>query len=69
MLGDVQLRVPTVIQGKKNIPARYKILANDEVILEDGAYDRRHPLIIDPTLVYSTRIGFGGNGGNARPTP
>jgi hypothetical protein len=63
MLGDLRLKVPTVIQGKKSIPARYKIRSNGEVGFEVGIYDRRQPLVIDPTLVYSTRLG-GGNGSN-----
>jgi Beta-propeller repeat/Putative binding domain, N-terminal len=63
VLGDLRLRLPTVIQGKKNISARYKLVANGEVAFEVGAYDRRQTLIVDPTLVYSTRHG-GGNGYN-----
>jgi hypothetical protein len=67
MLGDLRLRVPTVIQGRKNIPARYKMLSDGEVAFEVGAYDRRQPLVIDPTLVYSTQMGGGNqfNRGNA----
>src|SRR5216684_8149258 len=63
MLGDLRLLVPAVIQGQRAIPARYRVIGNGIVVLEVGAYDRRQPLIIDPTLVYSTRLG-GGNGGN-----
>ncbi len=63
ILGDLRLKVPTVIQGRKTVPARYRVLANGEVAFEVGTYDRGQPLTIDPTLVYSTRFG-GGNGGN-----
>ena len=63
VLGDLRLVPPKVIQGNKTIPAKYKVLKNSEVAFEVGAYDRRQPLVIDPTLVYSTRLG-GGNGGN-----
>jgi hypothetical protein len=67
MLGDLRLMAPTVIQGKKTISARYKMLASGEVAFEVGTYDRRQPLIIDPTLVYSTEMGGGNqfNRGNA----
>lgn len=63
ILGELHLMVPKVLQGKKTIPAKYKLLENGEVAFEVGAYDRRQHLVIDPTLVYSTRVG-GGNGGN-----
>jgi len=63
MLGDLQLMAPTVLQGKKTIPARYEMLANGDVAFQVGAYDRRQALTIDPTLVYSTQMG-GGDGFN-----
>lgn len=61
LLGDLRLMVPKVIQGKNTVPAKYRLLGSREVAFEVGAYDRRQRLIIDPTLVYSTRLG-GGNG-------
>jgi len=63
VLGDLRLMVPRVIQGKRTISASYKVLSNGEVAFELGTYNIRQPLIIDPTLVYSTRLG-GGDGGN-----
>ncbi|MBK5228796.1 MAG: SBBP repeat-containing protein, partial [Actinobacteria bacterium] len=36
-------------------------LAGDEVGFEVGAYDHHHPLVIDPTLVYSTYLGGSGD--------
>jgi hypothetical protein len=61
MLGDLRLIAPTVIQGKRTIAARYKLLASGDVAFGVGGYDRRQPLIIDPTLVYSTQMGGGNN--------
>ena len=62
-LGDLLLMVPRVIQGTKTIPGRYKVLASGEVSFEVAGYDLKQPLTIDPTLVYSSRLG-GGNGSN-----
>ena len=36
-------------------------LAGNEVGFEVGAYDHHHPLVIDPTLIYSTYLGGSGN--------
>jgi Beta-propeller repeat/Putative binding domain, N-terminal len=63
VLGDLKLRVPTVVQGRKTIAARYKVKPNGEVGFEVADYDHKQPLIIDPTLTYSTRLG-GGDGYN-----
>lgn len=63
VLGDLKLLAPKVIQGDKPVEARYTVLPSGEVAFELGAYDRHKPLTIDPTLIYSTRIG-GGNSSN-----
>src|SRR6202042_1450147 len=67
ILGDLRLKTPVVLQAEKTISARYRVLANGDVGFELGAHDRRKPLIIDPTLVYSTQMGGGDqfNRGNA----
>jgi hypothetical protein len=67
VLQDLRLKAPTVTQGTHVIPARYKVLPNGDIGFEVAAYDRRRPLIIDPTLVYSTEMGGGNqfNRGNA----
>src|ERR1035438_10264133 len=58
---------PKVVQGAMGIAARYKLLASGEVAFDVRAYDRRQPMVIDPTLVYSTEMGGGNqyNRGNA----
>lgn len=66
LLGDVRLLVPKVIQGGATIDARYKVLESGDVIFELGAYDPRQSLVIDPMLVYSTRLGGGTNSNEAR---
>ena len=63
VLGDLRLPVPSVIQGSRSVPVKYKLLKHAEVTFELGSYDRNRPLTIDPTLVYSTRLG-GGNSAN-----
>jgi hypothetical protein len=46
---------------RRAVAAKYEI-AGSTVRFRVGAYDRRHDLVIDPSLVYSTYLG--GNGGD-----
>jgi hypothetical protein len=43
------------------VAARYTLAADGRIGFALGAYDDTHPLIIDPTLEYSTYLGGGGN--------
>ena len=61
VLGDLRLMPPIVIQGKKKIRSQYRLTGKAEVAFELGLYDRAQPLVIDPTLVYATRLGGGNN--------
>jgi hypothetical protein len=46
------------INGKRSlVAARYEARANGRFGFRVGAYDSRHPLVIDPVLVYSTFLG------------
>ncbi|TAM81965.1 MAG: choice-of-anchor D domain-containing protein [Acidobacteria bacterium] len=60
--GELQLRQPHAYQGNNPVPVKYVLRAGNEVGLRLGAYNHRHPLVIDPVLAYSTY--FGGSGGD-----
>lgn len=66
-LGDTTLRQPKPIvyqevDGERHpVDARYAVNATGEVGFAIGKYDAARPLVIDPTIVYSTCLG-GGNG-------
>src|SRR3989442_1243037 len=67
--GEVHLRKPVVYQEQNGqravIPTRYVLKAERQVVFEVAAYDINKPLVIDPTLVYSTFLGgSGGDQGN-----
>ncbi len=59
--GQILLRKPVAYQesgGKKRpISSRYTRLSGARVGIELAAYDRDQPLVIDPTLSYSTYLG------------
>lgn len=51
------------ISGRRvSVNGRFKLLSSRSYTLEIGAYDKRQPLVIDPTLLYSTFLG--GSAGN-----
>lgn len=43
--------------NRMSIPARYRILANNEIGFELGTFDPELPLIIDPAVTYSSYVG------------
>jgi Abnormal spindle-like microcephaly-assoc'd, ASPM-SPD-2-Hydin/Cep192 domain 4/Beta-propeller repeat len=70
--GEVRFRKPVVYQPDQNSPSNnsspvtrhsslveghYKLSRRNQVSFEVGSYDHRRPLVIDPTLGYSTYLG------------
>jgi photosystem II stability/assembly factor-like uncharacterized protein len=63
---------------RRHVESRYQLAGPDEVRFALGAYDSRYPLVIDPSLAYSTYLGGSGfdygtaiavsSGGNAYVT-
>lgn len=70
-LGETILRQPKPIvyqevDGERRpIEGAYAVTANGDVSFNIGAYDSTRALIIDPTIVYSTYLGGGGDNGQA----
>ena len=65
-LGAQEIRLPRPVLyqesggGRQEVSGRYVLRDATSVGFEAGPYDRSRPLIIDPTMIYSTF--FGGNG-------
>jgi uncharacterized repeat protein (TIGR01451 family) len=65
--GNVQViqRKPNIYQDidgeRQVVEGHYSLSRRREVSFQIGGYDRTRPLVIDPTLVYSTYLGGGGD--------
>src|SRR6266850_1547370 len=62
--GELRQPAPIIYQeigGTRQLVAGRYVLLNREVSFEVGVYDKTRPLIIDPTLVYSTYLGGSGD--------
>jgi hypothetical protein len=63
--GQVRFRKPAVYQPSRTpnpesrtpIEGHYKLIRQNRVTFELGSYDRNRPLVIDPTVNYSTYLG------------
>jgi hypothetical protein len=62
--GEIRQNRPVVYQqigdARRIIPASYLITAKKQIAFQVANYDRGKPLIIDPTLAFSTFLGGGG---------
>jgi uncharacterized repeat protein (TIGR01451 family) len=59
--GDIRLRRPLIYQdiaGTRNeIQGGYVLKDTQTIAFQLASYDREHPLVVDPVLVYSTYLG------------
>jgi hypothetical protein len=59
--GELRQLRPRAFQDGKTVPARFRLLGESRVAFALGRYDRSRPLLIDPSIFYSTYLGGGGN--------
>src|SRR5712692_7196938 len=63
--GEVREAAPIIYQdiagSRQSVAGRYVLTGRREVSFEVGPYDRTQTLVIDPTLIYSTYLGGGGD--------
>jgi len=64
--GEVRLHKPVAYQpasvpnagaGRLDVECRYQLTGRNHVTFDVGSYDKARPLIIDPTLAYSSYLG------------
>ncbi len=64
---EVRIEKPLVYQlvdgARREVPGRFVLAGTHELAFRVDAYDRARPLVIDPTLVFSTYLGGSGNEG------
>ncbi|HET6892581.1 MAG TPA: SBBP repeat-containing protein, partial [Pyrinomonadaceae bacterium] len=62
--GEIRQSRPVVYQqindARRIIPASYLIKGKNQIAFQIANYDRSKPLVIDPTLAFSTYVGGGG---------
>ena len=55
--GELRENAPLILQNGQRIEGRYRLVDRNTVGFEIGGYDRSKPLVIDPTISYSTYLG------------
>ena len=64
-VGEIRWHKPVLYQDvggvRQRVQGKYARRPGDAIGFDVAAYDRRHPLIIDPELVYSTYLGGTGS--------
>lgn len=67
--GSIAQKRPVAYQEiggeRREVSARYRIVAKNRVAIALGDYDRSHELVIDPVLVYSTYLSGSDNSSGA----
>jgi hypothetical protein len=62
--GEIRQTRPVVYQqidgARRSIPASYLVKGNNQIAFQIAKYDRSKPLVIDPTLAFSTYLGGSG---------
>jgi hypothetical protein len=62
---EIRLQKPLVYQmingAKQYIPGSYRLEGQHQISFQVAGYDRSKPLVIDPTLSFSTYLGGNGN--------
>lgn len=62
--GEIRQSRPVVYQqlsgARRIIPARYLVKGQNQIAFQIANYDRSQPLVIDPTLAFSTYVGGSG---------
>ena len=66
--GEVRLHRPVMYQKaggrRREVAGGYRLLGDGRVRFAVGSYDRTQPLILDPTIMYSTFLGGSGQQGD-----
>ena len=61
--GGLRIELPKIYQeingARKSVAGHYALVSRGEIAFQLDAYDKTRPLVVDPTLVYSSYLGGG----------